>query len=53
MQKKLTITVDEKVYAGLHDVIGRLFALQGRVTSTVGLRISSLGRLSFYSSHQV
>ena len=23
MQKKLTITVDEKVYAGLHSVIGR------------------------------
>ena len=23
MQKKLTITVDEKVYAGLHQVIGR------------------------------
>jgi predicted CopG family antitoxin len=23
MQKKLTITVDEKVYAGLHRVIGR------------------------------
>ena len=22
MQKKLTITIDEKVYAGLHDVIG-------------------------------
>jgi predicted CopG family antitoxin len=23
MQKKLTITVDEQVYAGLHEVIGR------------------------------
>lgn len=23
MQKKLTITVDEKVYAGLHTVVGR------------------------------
>jgi len=23
MQKKLTITVDEKVYAGLHEVVGR------------------------------
>ncbi|MSS73225.1 MAG: addiction module antitoxin [Candidatus Latescibacteria bacterium] len=23
MQKKLTITIDEKVYAGLHQVIGR------------------------------
>jgi hypothetical protein len=23
MPKKLTITVDEKIYAGLHDVIGR------------------------------
>jgi hypothetical protein len=23
MQKKLTITVDEKVYAGLHQVVGR------------------------------
>ena len=23
MQKKLTITVDEKVYEGLHDIIGR------------------------------
>ncbi len=23
MQKKLTITVDEKIYAGLHSVIGR------------------------------
>jgi hypothetical protein len=23
MQKKLTITLDEKVYQGLHDVIGR------------------------------
>ena len=23
MQKKLTITIDEKVYAGLHNVVGR------------------------------
>jgi predicted CopG family antitoxin len=23
MQKKLTITIDEKVYQGLHDIIGR------------------------------
>lgn len=23
MQKKLTITIDEKVYRGLHDIIGR------------------------------